>query len=196
MNIGLDIDDTLTNSHENRLAYGQKFDYEKLSGKNLINPYGRDTIEIFNWSEKNDFRLWFEEGLYEAEKNYPPRPFAKQVINDLWQDGHKIFIISSRNKVWFHEPYEESKEWLEKNEIKYDQLFVEVEDKAKLCKELDIDVFMDDEPLKCLEVANVGVKTFIYDNIFNKDFRDVRIKHIYTWIQFYHEIKNKLKNKK
>ena len=62
MNIGIDIDDTLTNSHENRLAYGQKFDYEKLNGKNLINPYGRDTIEIFNWSEKNDFRLWFEEG--------------------------------------------------------------------------------------------------------------------------------------
>jgi len=195
MNIGIDIDDTLTYSHENRLAYGQKFDYEKLNGKNLINPYGQNTMDIFNWTEKTDFRLWFEEGLYEAEKNYPPRPFAKQVINDLWLEGHKIYIISSRGKEWFENPYEESKEWLDKNEIKYDKIFVETDDKAKMCKELNIDVFIDDTPLKCLEVANTGVTTFIFDNIFNKDFRDVRIKHVYTWIQFYHEIKKIIKNK-
>ena len=49
--------------------------------------------------------------------------------------------------------------------------------------------------MNCLGVANVGVKTYIFDNSFNQDFKDVRIKHIYTWIQFKNELKKILHGK-
>ena len=38
---------------------------------------------------------------------------------------------------------------------------------------------------------NKVVIDFIYDNVFNKQLNDERIKRIYSFIQFYNEIKNK-----
>ena len=83
MNIGIDLDDTLTNSHEILLAYGQKYDFEKLKTNSLINPYGRINEEIFNWTEETSFKVWKEEGQYEAIINCRPRIFAKEVINEI-----------------------------------------------------------------------------------------------------------------
>lgn len=62
--------------------------------------------------------------------------------------------------------------------------------------DLNVDIFIDDKPLNCLAVANTGIKTFIFDNTYNQDFRDVRIKHIYTWIQFKNEVKKYIKSKR
>lgn len=86
MNIGIDLDDTMTNNRELQLAYGQRFDYEKLKENNFVNPNGKLLEDIFNWSTETAMRMWKEEGLYEAFKTCSPRPFAKEVINDLWLD--------------------------------------------------------------------------------------------------------------
>lgn len=187
MNIGIDIDDTLTYSHELRLAYGQKFDYKNFGGSKLKNSNGRDTMDIFSWDEETDMKLWWEI-LSKAEKSNAPRPFAKEMIKKLREDGHKIFIISARDEKYFKKPYEESKQWLDDNAIEYDKIIIECKEKGKTCKELGINVFLDDKEENCIEVANEGIQAFIFDNVFNQNFNDARIKRVHSFVQFYYEI--------
>lgn len=196
MNIGIDLDDTIINTHEILLAYGQKYEFEKLKTNTLVNPYGRLSEEMFNWTEETACKVWKNEGQYEAVLNASPRLLAKEVINDLWLDGNKIYIITARENDWFNDPYEDTKAWFEENEIKYDKIVVGAQGKVDACKELNIDVYIDDKPMNCLSVANAGIKTYVFDNPHNKEFKDVRIKHIYTWIQFKNEIKKILNGNK
>ncbi len=187
MKIGIDIDDTLTYAHELRLTYGQKFDYEQRDGKSLKNPNGRDTTDIFNWDEETDLKLWWG-ALGKAEKENNPREFAKEVIHKLRSRGHIIYIISARDRKYFKDPYEESKEWLEKNQIEYDELIVECKQKGKYCKQIGIDAFLDDKEENCEALHNEGIKTFLFDNVFNQNVVNKNITRVYSFIQFYYEI--------
>lgn len=187
MKIGIDIDDTLTYAHGLRLAYGQKFDYEQRNGKSLKNPNGRDTTDIFDWDEETDLQLWWG-SLSKAERENKPREFAKEVIQNLRENGHSIYIISARDKQYFKNPYEESKEWLEKNEIAYDKLIVECKQKAKYCKQIGVEVFLDDKEQNCEALEKEGIKTFLFDNVFNQNVTNKNITRVYSFVQFYYEI--------
>lgn len=192
MNIGIDIDDTLTYSHELRLSYGQEFDYKNFGGSKLKNPNGRDTMDIFSWDEETDMKLWWEI-LSNQEKHNSPRPFAKEIIKKMRKDGHKVFIISARDEKYFKAPYEESKKWLDDSDIEYDDILIACKEKGKACKELNINVFLDDNEQNCIEVADRGIQAFIFDNVFNQNLLDKRIKRVYSFVQFYSEINKILK---
>lgn len=49
MNLGIDIDDTLTNLQPIIFSNAQKYDYENFGGKSLKDPYGYDIFEMFSW---------------------------------------------------------------------------------------------------------------------------------------------------
>ena len=95
MNIGIDLDGVLTNFNEFCINYGTKFASEIGQGK-IINPRGYESIEIFSWSEQTDIEFWkrYKEKYSTTE---PARPFAKEVLDKLKEDGHKIFIITARS---------------------------------------------------------------------------------------------------
>ena len=188
MNIGIDIDDTLTYAHELRLTYGQKFDYENFDGNSLKDPNGRDTMDMFSWNEETDMKLWWGT-LSKAEASNKARPFAKETLSKLRKEGHKIFIISARDEKYFKAPYEESKKWLDDNGIEYDKIILACKGKGKTCKELGINAFLDDKEENCIEVANEGIEAFIFDNVFNQNLVDARIKRVHSFVQFYYEIR-------
>jgi len=187
MNIGIDIDDTITYAHELRLAYGQKFDFENFEGNSLKDPNGRDTMNMFSWDEETDMKLWWG-SLSTAEASNNPRPFAKEIISKLRKEGHKIYIISARDEKYFKAPYEDSKKWLDNNGIEYDEIIIACKEKGKTCKELGINAFLDDKEENCIEVSNEGIKAFIFDNVFNQNLADTRIKRVHSFVEFYYEI--------
>ena len=94
MNIGIDLDGVLTNFNEFCINYGTKFASEIGKGK-IINPKGYESIEIFSWNKQTDLEFWEKYNLkYATEEE--PRIFAKEVLNKLKEDGHKIYIITAR----------------------------------------------------------------------------------------------------
>ena len=72
--------------------------------------------------------------------------------------GHKIIIITARCSEFHDNPYLQSKEWLEKNNIEYDKLIVNAIEKGTICKEENIDIFIDDQLNNCLAVSKQEVK--------------------------------------
>lgn len=191
MRIGIDIDNTLTKVQDklNKAA----FDYAISLGKKIDN-YDNPLEDIKNNGDtyKKKFQFTYEELKYflkeiqeEITNNALPRENVKNVIDKLKEDGHEIYIVTARDSEFHDDPYKLSKEWLDKNNIYYDKLIVNAREKSLVCKDKNIDLFIDDQLNNCLSVTNVGIKTImITDKIHNYN----EITQLQNWNEIYNYI--------
>ena len=162
MRIGIDIDNTL-NKVQDKLNKAA-FDYAISLGKKIDN---------------------YDNPLEDIKNNALPRENVKEVIDKLKEDGHEIYIVTARDSEFHDDPYKLSKDWLDKNNIYYDRLIVNAREKASVCKNENIDLFIDDQLNNCLSVANVGIKTImITDRIYNYN----EITQLQNWNEIYNYI--------
>lgn len=191
MNIGIDIDNTITEVQDqlNKAAY----DYAIKLGKNIENAdnpleyikNNRDTYRKkfqFSYEELKYFLQNIQEEITNKAK---PRDNAVEVINRLKKEGHKIIIITARDSEFHDDPYLLSKNWLDKNNIKYDQIIVNAREKGIVCKDENIDLFIDDQLNNCLDVLKEGIKVIRISNEIcdNKDIIDLD-----SWTKIYEYI--------
>ncbi len=202
MRIGIDIDDTLTNTQELLLTYAQKYDYEELNRETTID---RDKLYMTMCGSKLGIGMnWTEEETDTFKKKYhgevlenaPIKAFAKEMIDKLIRDGHQIIFITARNNDGdlIDDSYRISKNLLDKNNIKYHKLLTECTDKSVVCKEENIDIFIDDKIETCLKVANLGIKTFIMNTPLNNRIDENQLTRVYSWVDIYYKIKKEVNN--
>lgn len=164
MRIGIDIDNTITDIENqlNEAAYNYAKQLGKEIDKNIKvedskndgNVYQK--IYKFTYEELKHFLGDIQE---EITNNAIPRSGAVEAIKKLREEGHEIYIITARDNEFHEDPYMLSKNWLDNNSIEYDKLIVNVREKAPLCKNEKIDIFIDDQLNNCLEVSKEGIKT-------------------------------------
>ena len=170
MNIGFDIDETLTNSEkfikDLCLEYIQK---NNLRYK-MINPNAQSASDMFNWDFDTFCKFWEEYG-FKYEENVPTRNNIIKTLNWLKKQGHKIFIVTSR---FTPNTYLRSKKWLEKNNIPFDELAVNVQDKAKYCLEKDIKLFIDDSIKIYDSLKEKNIPVLLIDGYTNRDIKNIQ----------------------
>lgn len=195
MNIGIDIDDTLTNTYE--LAFNYAEDYTVNELKKEIKYVNRERIRnrftqnFHGWSEEEDRSFW--DKYYEIiANNVKIKLFAKEVIDKLRLEGNEIYFITARHKSDKFDIEETTKKWLAENEIKYEKIYLSVLNKDEVAQDNNIDIFIDDNITNCLNVAKTGIKTYIMDGLINCNFKDENIERIYSWPHLYQAI-NKYK---
>ena len=133
-------------------------------------------------------RNFMKQYMHEIIMNATAKDGAKEVINKLKAEGHKIVIITSRNDEYFIEPYRNSELWLKKQGIMYDKLIVNGTDKAKECIENDIDVFIDDHTYFLDEVnQKTNTKIFMFDSPYNQECTNYT--RVNSWKEVYEKIK-------
>jgi len=189
LNIGIDIDDTLTDirdelkqaAMEYAQQLGKEINLEYVEDKNNGNVYQQKYG--FNCEELKYFLKNIQE---EITKKAKPREDAVEIIKKLRKDGHKIYIITARDDEFHDDPYLLSKNWLDKNNIEYDKLIVNARDKAKICIQENIDLFIDDQLANCIKMSNENINVIRitnykekYGNIVNK----ANWKEIYKYIK-------------
>ena len=130
-------------------------------------------INIFGWNTEQVESFFRNERIEVVDKALP-RPGVVDVLKKLKDKGNIIYIVTARTDRYDDMPYERAKTWLDKNGIVYDKLIVGATDKVKVCKELGIDVFIDDQLNNCIKVSQCGIKTIRltsskkeYDNVVN-----------------------------
>jgi len=196
MTIGIDIDDTLTNTSELLLAYAQKYNYEILKNKESLDKNkvysiinGGQLEYGMNWTleQANSFKDMFHASVLE---NAPIKPFAKEIINKLIKEDNKIIFITARNDKGdrINDSYSISKNLLEKNNINYDKLITECNNKLLVCKENNIDIFIDDKIETCLELQNGGITSFIMNTPFNNQLDEKNVVRVFSWVDLYYKI--------
>lgn len=188
MNIGIDIDDTLTYLTEVKKALVENY----IKRNNLPYKVVRTDTHLFRemvgWPKEINSKFWDEEADKMME-SVPAREHASEVIKKLRKQGHKIFIITSRTKEFHKDPYALSYNWLIKNEIEFDELLVGYLDKTEIVLENNIDVFIDDMPKTLNKLDAVGVKTIMISNPHNEKCEITKnCKVVHSWKEIENEL--------
>ena len=170
MNIGFDIDETLTNSEKYIkdlcLGYIKK---NNLPHK-MINPNAQSASDMFDWSFEEFCKFWDDYGFV-YENFVPAKNESSKVLKDLKNAGHKIFIVTSR---FTQNTFERSKNWLTKNNIPFDFLAVNVRDKAQYCLDNNIKLFVDDSLKVYYSLKQSGINVLMIDGYTNREVNDIQ----------------------
>lgn len=199
MNIGIDIDDTIANTYEILFNYAQNYTIEDLKRSGKIDRNEKLYTHMYctalhNWTEEEEkdfFDKYYETILNEVK----PKKYSIEVINKLKEENNNIYIITARFDSDKFNVEETTKRWLEKYGIKYDELFLNIDNKAKIAKENDLDIFIDDSFKNCKELLDIGIKTYIFDTRINESLEYEKLERVYSWPHLYQEIE-KIKNKR
>lgn len=194
MNIGIDIDDTISETFETLLPYAQKYTIEDLKRKSEIDM-NQDFLDHFyivnmnGWNKKEATEFW-NKYYGKILKQVNIKKFAAKVINELKQEGHKIYLITARWDMPNDNIQEITKQWLKENNVGYDELIINASDKLQLVKEKNIDIFIDDSFNNCKNIAeNSNIKVYMMTSRVNGKFHCEKIKRVYSWTEMYNLIK-------
>lgn len=180
MKIGIDIDDVITNTSEKIKEYLYK--YEK-SGDGI-----KHIVEVMRGeSPTQNIKNFFNEYMSKIFFCVTIKENAKEVIDRLINNGHKIILITSRGEERFRNSKEITIEYLKNHNISYSQIIFDSLDKQIACKENDIDIMIDDSVKTCELVNMSGVKTIVYTSEINKNI-NTNIKRVENWLELEKEI--------
>ena len=193
MNIGIDVDGVLQNIYKFMIEEGTKYCKENNKGS-LINSEAYMTYDMFGWDYETDVNFWVKNVFSYAEKGEVLSK-ASENINRLKEDGHKTLIITARcsgntqySKYFSIQDEQKMKitttEWLNKNNIIFDEIIFSGEDKAKDIIENNIDVMIEDSP-KNLEQLSKITKMICVDWPYNKAVNKDNIYRCYNWDEIY-----------
>lgn len=181
MNIGIDIDDTITNSSDVFIKYVKKFN-RKYKIKHKINKYKLDQYIAFGW-DKSMQQTFKRKYLSSILKNAKVNKNCVKVINYMRKKGYKIFLITARSDSELTNIYDITYKWLKKNNIKYDKLIINSKSKKDDCKKYNIDLFIDDNVNTCNEISKyLNIPVFIYNTRYNKKYKSNKVNN---WNEIY-----------
>ena len=182
MNIGIDIDDTITNTFDYLIPYVAEY-----FGAN-IEYLRNNNISYCNLPEE-----WKKRELDFAQKYYdniivdtPIKSCACEYIRKIKELGHNIFIITARDNTLYKDAYKKTEEQLNKNNIYYDKLICDF-DKGKACLDEHIDLMIDDSIYNCKEVSKVGTQAILFNSKSNIN-TDTDFKRVNDWKEIYEYI--------
>ncbi len=184
MNIGIDIDNTITNTREIILDYIHKFDQENnLNTQMDLSQYSLEAS--LRWDAQL-IQRFLNTYLADIYSNVRPKPHAIEVIEELHQ-CHSIILITSRNQR-DQSVTTSTLEWLSKYRLSYDRLVMNNTEnmhhfsKLAACLENDIDLMIEDHHDLSLELSHL-IPVLMFDYPYNNHLDVTNITRVQDWRQ-------------
>lgn len=201
MVIGLDIDDTITDTFGVMFAYAEKFTIENLKREikveHVDDVTNTDYVQAMHGWNNEDELKFFKKYYQTIVEKTTPYFLAVDIINKLKGEGHKIVLITARFDMTtddgFFDVEAATKKWLQKHGIHYDKLIINAQNKGEVAEQNNVDIFVDDSLKNCLSVASKGIKTFIMDNRCNANSNSELVSRVYTWPHLEQEIRKEIR---
>ena len=193
MRIGIDIDGVFTDLEQYHIDYGCKYCIDN-NIEFSINLSRYDMAGAFNMTKEQELDFW-NQYLIPYAKEEKIRPFAKEVIDRLKQDGNEIYIITARWTAERNDAVGENmrnitKNWLAENKINYDKLIFTKGDKLQYCIDNEIDIMIEDDS-KNIKGISTKIPVICFDAAYNRDSVGNNIIRCYSWYDIYIKIKEK-----
>ena len=195
MFIGIDIDDTTVVTVKSMVKYGDKYDTEVLGREakkdNLGQIKDRYYMKaLYGWTEEEKF-AFFDMYYKDVLEECYPLPSAVEVINKLKDEGNEIVFITARlTNVKNCDTESITKSTLEKYNIPYDRLIMNVDNKLEFCKKYGVEVFIDDSFETCLGLSSEGIKSYLMSTRMNRNIETGKIERVFSWDEIYEKISN------
>ena len=186
MRLGVDIDDTIALTNEKLIETAIRYDNEVLGGRGFRDKDAYKFVEMFYWDKTNvnNFFTYVRKSNFFLELDVIDG--ALEYLNKLFDEGNEIYFItyrSGKDKI----VYEMTRDWLSNKGFKYNKLFMDGSNKGMICKNNQIDLFIDNS-YEHIESANMyGIPSILFNTIYNKDIPDVNRK--YNWEEIYNYVK-------
>jgi uncharacterized HAD superfamily protein len=166
MILGIDIDNTITNTAPLVMDYIRKYspELEMSDIHNLDNP---------------KMLKFFHTYLEDIFKNVTLKDNAKEVINHLHELGYKIIIITARGDRLNRDYFEVSYNYLSNQGINFDKLVAKSGKKGIDAKRENVDIFIDDEEFNLDDVHKEGIKCFK----FNSNHKTSKYETFDNWLE-------------
>lgn len=189
MIIGIDIDDTISDTYEVMMNYAQEYTINVLKREPILNESVDCSNHFYtkymhNWKDDEDLdflNLYYEKILKEVR----PRTLAIEYLRKLQEEGNKIILITARWECDFFDVRKTTENWLKENNVPCDKLIINAENKLIAAREEKVDVFIDDSFSNCEMVSNGGIKSYLMDSRVNKGLKNEKIERIYSWPHLY-----------
>ncbi|MBR1376851.1 MAG: hypothetical protein IJ565_03455 [Bacilli bacterium] len=180
MRIGIDIDDTITNTIETMDNYASIYDSSITIRKDKYRIPDR-----YNWDQYKceDFLKNYMEQII---SNVSLKEDAVKYINKLHDEGNTIYFITARSDKYSPNVPNITLDYLKNIGIKYDSIITHSRFKDKECIDNNIDIMIDDSPRHAIECVKAGINFIIMDNDYNKDIDALRG---HNWEEIYEIIK-------
>lgn len=197
MNIGIDIDDTISKTFEYSYPLSKEYTKKVLNrdGLNIeeVSANSHQYLRVINkWNNEEADNFWAEN--YKAIiQNVELKDDVVDILKKLKSDGHHIYLITARTKDDSFDVALETQKWLEKNGVIYDGLIIDALKKDEIAKDQKIDLFIDDSFTNCMAVANAGIKSYLIDSPVNKGLEDNKISRVFSWNEIYKRINEETK---
>ena len=188
MNIGVDLDGVLFDTENYYRTLSMIYEVEN-NGSGEIDREALFFKERFGWSMEKS-REFLRNTYVEVLENSSIMHCAKYVINKLKEKGHKLYIITARGSVIKEEiPITEKK--LKEEGLEFDGYYYASKNKAQVCKDLKIDVMIDDHYDNIEKISNEKIKCLYYRDLVLRFIDNEQYVHeVRNWGDIYKEILN------
>lgn len=160
MKIGIDIDDTLTNTKELQLIYWKEY------VTNNPNPHYTSNLpsNINGFGDKYIATFWdtYRE-ILSFQSSYKKN--VSLILHKLLKDGHKLCIVTSRPKESYQNLLPDLKKSFETNDIPITTIYTNVRHKGIFCKSNNIDLLIDDSLNHIIEANDNNIKTILFNKM-------------------------------
>ena len=185
MNIGIDLDGVIFDSEELLKCKAEFYD-QKIGGIGVINQSEILCQNRYDWTieQENDF---LKLHLLDTLKNAPLKPLVRESLKSLRKNGHKLFVITSRGNI-FKKEIQITKSRLKKEKLKFEKVVYSATDKSKICKDLKIDVMIDDNADNIISMANAGIKCLYFRDFVLKFIKHKKVIEVNNWGEIIRQI--------
>jgi uncharacterized HAD superfamily protein len=184
MRIGIDFDETLVDSMKaiiklHNEQYGTHYKKDDVTEYHVENIWGGTKEE---WTAKLDDFLSAKNTAH-----FDPIPGAIPAIDALKSAGHELYIITARGdsdveatELWLTKHFPSTFEGVHYGHVRSDDP-AKRRKKADMCKELGIELMIDDHISVAKNCSEEGIRVLLLDEPWNQGELPPGVARVYSW---------------
>lgn len=161
MKIGLDIDGIVLDFERTMRTYAELYDLLILRKNGVKNNSQFDYLKRYAWTKEEKQNFIDNYLVYATINSTPLIPLVKEMLELFKVEGYEFLFITSRGLLK-RETKEAVKKVFEKNSIPTDNIYWGIKDKLTECKNLGIDLMIDDNPDTCKLLRDNKITTLYF----------------------------------
>ena len=193
MKLGIDIDGVILDSESYIRTYAELYDLTELNGKGVQRKDELKLLKRYDWTEDN-FKDFAQKYFVPLTKMAALMPASKVVLEKLREEGNELVIITARGGE-MPEMRIAAEEVFERENMKFDRLYWNKEDKLETCVDEKVDYMIDDNYDVCKRLSENNIKTIYFREKGMKKLEENEyLKEVSSWGEIYRFLNTQAKS--